>query len=156
VYDPVLHVVLYHPEIPHNAGAVGRTCVALGAKLWMVRPMGFRIDDRQLRRAGLDYWSHLLWEVVDDWEALVLRLPDRQPWFFSKKAPLIYSQARFRVGDVLVFGNESQGLPSWMLDSNAARCLRIPIRPQTRSLNLSVSVGIIAFEAHRQWGAEHG
>jgi tRNA (cytidine/uridine-2'-O-)-methyltransferase len=149
-----LHIVLYQPEIPHNAGAVGRTCVALGAKLWLVRPMGFRIDDRQLRRAGLDYWHHLAWEVVDDWDALVGRLPDRRPWFLSKRASTAYTEACFQPGDVLVFGSESQGLPQWMLDANPDRCLRIPIRPQTRSLNLSVSVGVIAFEAVRQWQAE--
>ena len=72
-YEPLLHVVLYQPEIPHNTGSVGRTCVAAGAKLWLVRPLGFRLDDYYLRRAGLDYWQHLEWEVVDDWAALVER-----------------------------------------------------------------------------------
>jgi len=149
--DPVLHIVLYEPEIPHNAGAVGRTCVALGAKLWMVRPLGFRVDDRRLRRAGLDYWEHLMWEVVDDWDALLGRLPDAAAWFFSKTAVTAYTDVRFRPGDVLVFGSESRGLPGWLLEANQHRCVRIPIRPEARSLNLSVSVGIIAFEAWRQW-----
>jgi tRNA (cytidine/uridine-2'-O-)-methyltransferase len=124
--------------------------VALGAKLWLVRPLGFRVDDRQLRRAGLDYWQHLLWEVVDDWDALLGRLPNSAPWLFSKTADKPYTDARFSRGDVLVFGNESQGLPPSMLAANADRCLRIPIRPEARSLNLSVSVGVIAFEARRQ------
>jgi tRNA (cytidine/uridine-2'-O-)-methyltransferase len=154
VLDPLLHIVLYQPEIPHNAGAVGRTCLALGAKLWLVRPMGFRIDDRQLRRAGLDYWHHLAWEVVDDWDSLIQRLPGRRPWLLSKKASTVYTRAPFRPGDVLVFGSESQGLPQSMLDAHAERCLRIPIRAQTRSLNLSVSVGVVAFEALRQWQTE--
>jgi tRNA (cytidine/uridine-2'-O-)-methyltransferase len=150
VYDPVMHIVLYEPEIPHNAGAAGRTCVAVGAKLWLVRPIGFRIDDRQLRRAGLDYWQHLDWEVVENWEAMVRRLPDPRPWFFSKRAEIPYTDVRFKRGDVLVFGSESQGLPRSILDANRDRLLKIPIRPEARSLNLSVSVGIAAFEARRQ------
>lgn len=148
--DPILHIVLYQPEIPHNAGAVGRTCVALGAKLWLVRPLGFRVDDRQLRRAGLDYWQHLDWETVDDWPMLLERLSHPTPWFFSKTAQTEYTQARFQPGDVLVFGGESAGLPPSILRSNQDRTLRIPIRPEVRSLNLSVSVGIVAYEAHRQ------
>ena len=148
--DPILHIVLYQPEIPHNAGAVGRTCVALGAKLWLVRPLGFRVDHRHLRRAGLDYWQHLAWEVVDDWDALCRRLPDRQPWFFSKTATRPYTDAQFATGDVLVFGSESQGLPAALWEANQDRCLRIPVRAEARSLNLSVSVGVVGFEARRQ------
>ncbi len=151
-YEPRLHVVLYEPEIPHNTGSVGRTCVAAGCKLWLVRPLGFRLDDYHLRRAGLDYWPHLEWEAVDDWAALVERLPERQPWFFSKTATTSYLDARFAAGDVLVFGNESQGLPPSLMEQNHARLLRIPIRPQARSLNLSNAVGIVTFEALRQLG----
>jgi tRNA (cytidine/uridine-2'-O-)-methyltransferase len=147
-----MHIVLYQPEIPYNAGSVGRTCVAVGAKLWLVRPLGFQLDDRRLRRAGLDYWQHLQWEVVDDWEALRRRLPDRQPWFFSKTAATSYTEVKFQPDDVLVFGSESQGLPQKLVQSNPDRCLRIPIRPNARSLNLSVTVAVIAFEAKRQWG----
>lgn len=149
--ESILHIVLYQPEIPYNAGSVGRTCVAVGAKLWLVRPLGFQLDDRRLRRAGLDYWRHLSWEAVDDWEALLARLPDRRPWFFSKTAGTCYADVSFEPGDVLVFGSESQGLPGSMLKSNPDRCLRIPIRPDARSLNLSVAVAVIAFEAKRQW-----
>ena len=153
MHDPILHLVLYQPEIPHNAGAVGRTCVAVGAKLWLVRPLGFRIDDRQLRRAGLDYWQHLPWEAVDDWKHLMRRLGSPTPWLFSKTAQTSYTGVRFRRGDVLVFGSESQGLPKSLLEANPDRCLRIPIRPEARSLNLSVSAGIVAFEARRQMGS---
>lgn len=152
-YDPVLHVVLYQPEIPANAGAIGRTCVAVGAKLWLVRPLGFRINDRDLRRAGLDYWKDLEWEVVDHWEHLLARLPcpQRAPWFFTKSAPKRYTEAIFERGDVLVFGSETSGLPDQLWAATPTRILRIPMRPQARSLNLSVSVGVAVYEALRQW-----
>ena len=149
-YEPLLHVVLFQPEIPPNTGNVGRTCVALGAKLWLVRPLGFQLDAKHLRRAGLDYWEHLEWEVVDDWETLATRLPVQDGWYFTKTATTPYTQARFRSGDVLVFGRETQGLPPSLLQANPARALRIPIRPQVRSLNLSVAVGVAAYEAVRQ------
>ena len=154
-YEPLLHIVLYQPEIPHNTGSVGRTCVAVGAKLWLVRPLGFRVDDYYLRRAGLDYWQHLEWEVVDDWAALEQRLPGVRPWYFTKTATRHYTEVQFAHGDVLVFGRESQGLPESMLAANSDRTLRIPIRPEARSLNLSNSVAIALFEAQRQWGAPH-
>jgi tRNA (cytidine/uridine-2'-O-)-methyltransferase len=156
--DRVLHIVLYQPEIPANAGAIGRTCVAVGAKLWLVRPLGFRLNDRQLRRAGLDYWQHLDWEAVDDWDRLVGRLsaPDHPIWFFSKTAPRLYTEARFHRGDVLVFGSETQGLPPSLLAAHGERCLRIPMRRQARSLNLSVSVAVAACEAIRQLGLGNG
>lgn len=149
-YHPSLHVVLYQPEIPHNTGSVGRTCVAVGAKLWLVRPLGFRLDDYYLRRAGLDYWPHLEWQVVDDWEQLLAALPEQPRWFFTKSAERSYLTADFRAGDVLVFGNESQGLPPALLQAHAERRLRIPLRPQVRSLNLSNAAAIVLYEALRQ------
>ncbi|HEV3417583.1 MAG TPA: tRNA (cytidine(34)-2'-O)-methyltransferase [Pirellulales bacterium] len=149
-YEPCLHVVLHQPEIPYNTGSVGRTCVAVGAKLWLVRPLGFRMDDYYLRRAGLDYWEHLEWEAADDWPALLDRLPPRAPWLFTKTATRIYTEPQFAKGDVFVFGSESQGLPKSLLEAYPDRALRIPIRPQVRSLNLSNSVAIAAYEALRQ------
>src|SRR5580704_14785530 len=125
-YEPCLHIVLVQPEIPHNTGSVGRTCVAVGAKLWLVRPLGFRLDDYYLRRAGLDYWEHLEWEAVDDWPSLSARLPPREPWLFTKTAEQPYTTARFEPGDVLVFGSESQGLPPSLLEQHRPRTLRIP------------------------------
>lgn len=149
-YDPCLHVVLYQPEIPHNTGSVGRTCVAVGAKLWLVRPLGFRMDDYYLRRAGLDYWPQLEWELVDHWQALQQRLGQQRHWFFSKKVARTYTSVHFERGDVLVFGNESQGLPESMLAEHPLASLSIPIRPAVRSLNLSNAVAIAVYEAQRQ------
>lgn len=149
--ENLLNIVLLQPEIPHNTGAVGRTCVALGAKLWLVRPLGFRITDKNLRRAGLDYWQFLDWEIVDDWGDLTAKLPNCERYFYlTKTAERIYTSVRFSRGDTLVFGSESNGLPPTLLAENAARCIRIPIRPEVRSLNLSVSAGIAAYEAWRQ------
>src|SRR5262245_32149900 len=150
-YEPRLHVVLHQPEIPYNTGSVGRTCVAVGAKLWLVRPLGFRVDDYYLRRAGLDYWQHLAWEVVDDWSQLVERLPADRHWYFSKKAEQAYTEAKFFPGDALVFGCESRGLPDELLAAHADQCLRIPTQPEVRSLNLSNSVAVAAYEVVRQW-----
>lgn len=151
-YEPIFHIVLYQPEIPHNTGAVGRTCVALGAKLWLVRPLGFRITNRHLKRAGLDYWPFLEWEVVNHWQGLEEALAEHRFWFFTKTAAQCYTSATFQKGDVLVFGSEPQGLPSSLLAAHRDACLRIPIRGAVRSLNLSVSVGVAAYEAARQIG----
>lgn len=150
MYSPKLHVVLYQPEIPYNTGSVGRTCVAVGAKLWLVRPLGFRVDDYYLRRAGLDYWEHLEWQVVDDWAELVGYLAAHELWFFTKKADRHYTDARFEAGAVLVFGSESTGLPDEILGTKATRNLRIPTREDVRSLNLSNAVAVAAYEALRQ------
>jgi tRNA (cytidine/uridine-2'-O-)-methyltransferase len=149
-YEPLLDVVLNQPEIPHNTGSVGRTCVAVGAKLWLVRPLGFRVDDYYLRRAGLDYWENLEWEVVDDWAALCARLPDRRFWYATKTSQHLYSGVEYRRGDVIVFGCESRGLPPSLLEANRDRTIKIPIRSAVRSLNLSNSAAIVLYEAVRQ------
>jgi tRNA (cytidine/uridine-2'-O-)-methyltransferase len=146
----MLQIVLYQPEIPDNTGNVGRTCVALNAKLWLVRPLGFHMDDRHRRRAGLDYWQHLDWEAVDDWNALQERLENRRLWFFTKYATRCYTDASFTSDDVLVFGSESRGLPKSLTEAHAEQCLRIPMTPEARSLNLAVSVAVAAYEARRQ------
>jgi tRNA (cytidine/uridine-2'-O-)-methyltransferase len=151
MYDPCLHVVLHEPEIPYNTGSVGRTCVAAGAKLWLVRPLGFRTDDYYLRRAGLDYWEKLNWEAVDSWEELLARLPGRR-WLFTKAAQRPFTSAAYHRGDVLVFGCESRGLPASLLEEHAGQLLRIPCRDEVRSLNLSNAVAVAVYEALRQWG----
>ena len=150
-YIPSLHIVLYQPEIPYNAGSIGRTCVAVGAKLWLVRPLGFRVDDYHLRRAGLDYWQHLNVEVVDTWETLLEKLPGPTSWFFSTHAERPYHEASFKEGDAFIFGNESTGLPKKWTRGPNPQALRIPVREDVRSLNLSNSVAIACYEAQRQW-----
>ena len=149
-YEPLLHIVLHQPEIPQNTGNIGRTCVALAAKLWLVRPLGFRVDAKHLRRAGLDYWAHLEWEVVDSWELLTAKLPTDRRWFLSKSAARLYTTAEFQPGDALVFGKETEGLPRSLLEAAGECALRIPTRDAVRSLNLANSVALVAYEAARQ------
>jgi tRNA (cytidine/uridine-2'-O-)-methyltransferase len=149
-YVPRFHVVLYQPEIPPNTGAVGRSCVALSAKLWLVRPLGFRVDEATLRRAGLDYWQHLQWQVVDNWEQLGRELSDARLWFFTKTAARLFTAAEFRQGDALVFGSETSGLPPSLWRQAPDRALRIPTSPWVRSLNLSCSVAVAGYELQRQ------
>ena len=147
---PRLNIVLHQPEIPGNTGAVGRTCVGINAKLWLVRPLGFRVDEKSLRRAGLDYWQHLDWEVADHWEDLLERLGETRIWFFSRFATRSYANVEYQAGDTLVFGSETSGLPDKLTKANAARLLRINTTKHIRSLNLATSVGVAAFEAVRQ------
>ena len=154
-YAPRLHIVLHEPEIPPNAGNVGRTCVAIAAKMWLVRPLGFQLDDYYLRRAGLDYWDELEWEVANSWDQLLGRLAESAAggmWLFSARATQSYTSVAYEPGDVLVFGKESAGLPAAITASHPARLLTIPSRPQVRSLNLSNCAAIVAYEAIRQWG----
>jgi tRNA (cytidine/uridine-2'-O-)-methyltransferase len=152
-YPPRLHVVLYQPEIPPNTGAIGRTCVAIGAKLWLVKPLGFQLTTKTLRRAGLDYWKYLHWETVTNWEELQQKLPTERYWFFTKRGQTSYSQVSYREGDVLVFGSESRGLPPSLLEAYSSTCLKIPMREEVRSINLSCSVAVASYEAVRQFGA---
>lgn len=153
-YQPLLHVVLYQPEIPPNTGNIGRTCVAVGAKLWLVKPLGFQINEKELRRAGLDYWPHLEWEAVEDWAELAAKLAEPlanlRLWLFTKTASRPYTAATFKEGDVLIFGSESAGLPAELLAQYAEQTLRIPMRPEVRSLNLSATAAAAMYEAVRQ------
>ncbi len=156
-YDPVLHLVLHEPEIPPNAGNVGRTCVGIGAKMWLVRPIAFSLDDYYLRRAGLDYWDELEWEVADDWACLERRLAESGAgtrWLFSARATRPYTEVAFSRGDVLVFGKESAGLPAELVAAHAGTLLTIPSRPEVRSLNVANCAAVAAYEAIRQLGGD--
>jgi tRNA (cytidine/uridine-2'-O-)-methyltransferase len=148
--SPRLNVVLVEPEIALNTGSIGRTCVAAGAMLWLVRPLGFHLDDRHVRRAGLDYWEHLAWRVVDRWDDVSAALGPDRLWLFSTKASRLYTDVNYRPGDALVFGPESRGLPKRWLTESPDRALRIPICPEARSLNLASAVAVALFEAVRQ------
>ena len=150
--EPLLHVVLYQPEIPQNTGNIGRSCVAVGAKLWMVRPLGFHLDDRYLKRAGMDYWQHLDWEAVDDWATIEQKLAGRTFWLFTKTATQLTWQAEFQRGDVLVFGSESSGLPERLRQAHQTRCVKFPMHEEVRSLNLASTVNAALYEAVRQFG----
>ena len=145
-----LNVILVEPEIAANTGSIGRTCVAAGATLWLVRPLGFHLADRHLRRAGLDYWDHLDLRVVNSLGETEQALGSGRLWYFSTKATRSYTEAEFVPGDALVFGPETRGLPEPWLNQAAERALRIPIRPEARSLNLANAVAIAVFEAIRQ------
>jgi tRNA (cytidine/uridine-2'-O-)-methyltransferase len=151
--EPMFHVILVEPEIAANTGAIGRTCVAAGARLWLVRPLGFRLDDRNVRRAGLDYWRHLDLRVVDSLDEAALAVGPDRLWSFSTKARRLYTDASFTPGAGLIFGAESRGLsPRWLALQPAGRILRIPLRPEARSLNLANAAAIAIYEVVRQLG----
>jgi tRNA (cytidine/uridine-2'-O-)-methyltransferase len=148
-----LEIVLVEPEIPQNTGNIARTCVAVGARLHLVEPLGFSIDDRQLKRAGLDYWYNLdlvLWPGLDE----LLRRTDRatQISYATTKGGKIYTDAAYSGQVMLIFGKETRGLPESFLLAHPERCLRIPMLPGNRSLNLSNAVAVMAYEVLRQQG----
>jgi tRNA (cytidine/uridine-2'-O-)-methyltransferase len=149
-----LHVVLVHPEIHWNTGNAGRTCLAVGATLHLIEPLGFSLDEREVKRAGLDYWQHLEVRLWPHWEAFAERLPGLgEPWFFSTKATRPLWDAPLGVPDhvVLVFGRETGGLPPALHERYRERFLGMPMSsPHVRSLNLSTSVGIACYEVLRQ------
>ena len=147
----MFNLVLVEPEIPPNTGNVARLALATGSTLHLVKPLGFSIDDRQLRRAGMDYWKNVdvrLWENLDDFE-LSLESAARR-FFFSTKAKNPYWQIQFLSRDYLIFGRETKGLPESLLARHADDAFRIPMRPEARSLNLATAVAIVLFEGIRQ------
>jgi tRNA (cytidine/uridine-2'-O-)-methyltransferase len=147
----MFHVILVEPEIPPNTGNIGRLCLATGAHLHLVKPLGFSIDDRTLKRAGLDYWKDVtvtVWESLADLQSA--QAPGARYFFLTTKTDRPYWEMRFRDGDFLVFGRETKGLPDPLLEANQESLLTIPMTPQTRSLNLATSVGIVLYEAVRQ------
>ena len=151
----MMHIVLVNPEIPQNTGNIARTCAATGAKLHLIEPLGFELSDKYLKRAGLDYWHMMTYEVHPDWEAFCKACPGAVFHFATTKAPRDYSCASFADGDYLFFGKETKGLPEPFLYAHAERCLRIPMRAEARSLNLANSVAIIVYEALRQLSFPH-
>lgn len=149
-----MHIVLVEPEIPPNTGNVARLCAATCSGLHLIEPLGFRLDDAQLRRAGMDYWQHVQWRRWPNWSAFSSQVPPHlNLWFVESGGPQIYTQARFGAEDYLVFGRETAGLPSQLLEANRDHWLRIPMfNSQARSLNLSNCVALVLFEALRQQG----
>jgi tRNA (cytidine/uridine-2'-O-)-methyltransferase len=148
-----MHVVLYEPEIPPNTGSVARLCAATLTPLHLIEPLGFKIDDRHLKRAGLDYWEFVDLKVHSSWDAFLKHKPGERLLYFSKRAQRSYTEVRYREEDVLVFGPETRGLPQALLDADPERCYRIPMTGAgVRSLNLSNAVSIVLYEGLRQLG----
>jgi tRNA (cytidine/uridine-2'-O-)-methyltransferase len=149
-----MHIVLVEPEIPPNTGNVARLCAATKTTLHLIEPFGFKLEDKDLKRAGMDYWQHVEWHRWKNWEAFQRTLaPGARLWFVESGGSKLYSEARYAIDDYLVFGRETAGLPRRLLEENRERWLRIPMfNPQARSLNLSNCVALILFEALRQQG----
>jgi tRNA (cytidine/uridine-2'-O-)-methyltransferase len=153
VRDAPLHVVLVEPEIPPNAGNVARLCAATGCALHLVEPLGFRIDDRELKRAGLDYWDALGVVIHPSLDGFLATFANRRLWLLSTRAARSYADADFAHGDALMFGKETAGLPQALLDAHPERTLRIPMRPNAvRSINLSTAAGIVTYAALARLG----
>lgn len=145
-----INIVLHEPEIPQNTGNIARTCATTGAALHIIRPTGFEITDRNLKRAGLDYWHLLDIYYYDNLEEFFEKNPDANIFYYTTKAPRKYTEADFSGKVFLMFGKESRGLPEDLLAKNPDSCVRIPMRPTLRSLNLSNSVAIAVYEVLRQ------
>lgn len=146
----MLHIVLVNPEIPQNTGNIARTCAATGAKLHLIKPLGFELSDKYLKRAGLDYWHLMTYEVHESWEDFCAQYPDVNLHYATTKAPHDYCGVKYEADDFLVFGRETKGLDEELLANNYDKCVRIPMRHDARSLNLSNSVAIMLYEALRQ------
>ena len=148
----MLNIVLVEPEIPQNCGNIARTCAATGSRLHLIRPLGFDISDRAVKRAGLDYWHLVSVSDYEDLDVFFARHPEAAEdlWLATTKAPRDYTQARFSPDSWLFFGKETAGLPETFRLAHYDRCIRLPMRPEARSLNLSNSVAILTYEALRQ------
>ena len=147
---PRFHVVLHEPQIPNNTGNIGRTCLAMGAALHLVEPLGFQLDEKALRRAGLDYWPRLAPRVYPDWRAYISAFPRARRWYFEARQGRPHFRARFRLGDHLVFGQETSGLPAEVLEGQSEWQVGIPLNSGERSLNLSTAVAVALAEGIRQ------
>lgn len=145
-----INIVLHEPEIPQNTGNIARTCAATGAALHLIRPLGFAIDDRKLKRAGLDYWHQLDITYYDGLADFYQKNPGADVYYFSTKAPSLYTEIEYPNPVYIMFGKETKGLPEELLHNNPNRCVRLPMREGLRSLNLSNSVAIAVYEILRQ------
>jgi len=145
-----INIVLHEPEIPQNTGNIARTCAATGSSLHIIKPMGFTIDDRKLKRAGLDYWHQLDITYYENLEDFFNRNPDACVYYFTTKAPKSYTEITYPLPVYIMFGKETAGLPEDLLKSNITHCVRIPMRENLRSLNLSNSAAIAVYEILRQ------
>ncbi len=146
----MINIVLHEPEMPANTGNIGRTCVATGARLHLIEPMGFRINDKTVKRAGLDYWDRLDVTIYDDWNDFINKNPGAKLYMATTKAEHTYDEVSYEEDCYIVFGKESAGIPEEILVDHRSTCVRIPMMPGERSLNLSNSVAILLYEALRQ------
>jgi tRNA (cytidine/uridine-2'-O-)-methyltransferase len=149
-----MHIVLVEPEIPPNTGNIARLCAATRTSLHLIEPLGFKLDDAQLKRAGMDYWAQVNWHRWKSWSEFREQLPaSARLWFIESAGPRSYTEAVFAADDYLVFGRETAGLPPALLETNGERWLRIPMfNPESRSLNLSNCAALVLYEALRQIG----
>ncbi len=147
-----MNIILHQPEIPQNTGNIGRTCVATGTSLHLIEPLGFRLDEKSLQRAGMDYWQHLDVHRYVNFEEFLQKNPGAKIWMATTKAKHTYSDVEFGENDFIMFGKESAGIPEEILVDYEDTCVRIPMLPEIRSLNLSNSVAIVLYEALRQQG----
>lgn len=150
----ILNIVLFEPEIPQNTGNIARLCACIGAKLYLVGKLGFILSDKHLKRAGLDYWDKLQIEHIETLDELIKNNPDSNFYYFTTKSKNRYSDFKFKKGDFFVFGPETRGLSEEILNKNKEFCATIPMRKETRSLNLSNSVAVAAYEVIRQLNVE--
>lgn len=153
-----MNIVLVEPEIPPNTGNIARLCAATRSTLHLIEPLGFKLDDKQLKRAGMDYWKQVDWKCWANWVSFRVSLPtDAKLWYVESGGPRHYGEVRYSPNDYLVFGRETAGLPRMLLDENVDQWVRIPmINPESRSLNLSNCVAIVLYEALRQQGFTAG
>lgn len=151
---PKLHIVLYEPEIPQNTGNIGRLCVGADCSLHLIKPIRFMLDDKAIRRAGLDYWQHLDLHIHNSFEDFCSLFPNGKMHFATTKTRIGYWDTKFSEGDILIFGPESRGLPESLLNQYPDSCIRIPMSDKIRSINLANSVGIVMYEALRQIAAK--
>ena len=145
-----MNIILHQPEIPANTGNIGRTCVATGTKLHLIEPLGFRINEKELKRAGMDYWDRLDVHRYMNFDEFLQKNPGAKIWMATTKAKLVYSDVEFGDDDFIMFGKESAGIPEEILIEYEKTCIRIPMLDEIRSLNLSNSVAIVLYEALRQ------